>query len=378
MVIAIKNLKADIIKTISNLPGWITKRKMVIFLVDDWGSIRISDKAAFEALQKAGIVCKSNRFNTYDTLESQRDLSMLFEILTSFKDKNNNSPSFTALTTVANPDFDKIRISDYREYFYEPFTKTLQRYYGTDLTFSLWKEGIEAGIFIPQYHGREHINVSLWLKGLQNKDYNLLTAFNHKTVGVTMSNPSKTMRSYLAAFDYGDENEYVNLEKICKEGLILFNEIFGYSATLFTSPSLIHSINLEQHLAEDGIQFIDRAKISHILLGNGVYRKKYYKLGQRNDWDQFYITRNCMFEPNEYNDTTAVDKTLRDIDISFRCMKPAIISSHRVNFVGSISPENREHGLKCLKELLFRIKNKWPDVEFLKFSDLAEEIKKNN
>ena len=26
-----------------------------------------------------------------------------------------------------------------------------------------------------------------------------------------MSNPSKTMRSYLAAFDYGDENEYVNL-----------------------------------------------------------------------------------------------------------------------------------------------------------------------
>jgi hypothetical protein len=82
-----------------------------------------------------------------------------------------------------------------------------------------------------------------------------------------------------------------------------------------------------------------------------------------------------MFEPNEHNDSTAVDRALRDIEISFRCKKPAIISSHRVNFVGSISPENREHGLRCLKELLFRIKTRWPDVEFLKFSDLVEEIK---
>jgi len=375
MMIAIKNLKSGLIKTISNLPGWSTRRKLVLFFVDDWGSIRIPDKDAFETLQKAGIDCEGNRFNRYDTLESQHDLSMLFEILASFKDKNNNLPSFTALTTVANPDFDKIHISDYREYFYEPFTQTLQRYYGTDITFSLWKEGINAGIFIPQFHGREHINVSLWLKGLQNKDYNLLTAFNHKTVGVPMSNQSKTMKSYLAAFDYGDENEQANLKKICKEGLILFNEIFGYSATLFTSPSLIHSINLEQYLAEDGIQFIDRAKISDIPVGNGIYRKKYYKLGQKNNWDQYYITRNCMFEPNEHNDSTAVDRALRDIEISFRCKKPAIISSHRVNFVGSISPENREHGLRCLKELLFRIKTRWPDVEFLKFSDLVEEIK---
>jgi hypothetical protein len=378
MMNIIKNITTGLIKNFSNIPGWSTRRKLVIFLVDDWGSIRIPDKAAFEALQKAGIDCEGNRFNRYDTLESQHDLSMLFEILASFKDKNNNSPSFTALTTVANLDFDKIRISDYREYFYEPFTKTLQRYYGTDLPFNLWKEGIKAGIFIPQFHGREHINVSLWLKGLQNKDYNLLTAFNQKAIGVPMSNPSKSRGSYLAAFDFGNESEQDNLKAICKDGLTLFNEIFGYHATLFTSPCLIHNSNLEPLLAENGIQFIDRAKISHIPLGNGVYRKKYYRLGQRNDWDQFYITRNCMFEPNEHNDSTAVNKALRDMEISFRCMKPAIISSHRVNFVGSISPGNREHGLRCLKELLFKIKTRWPDAEFLKFSDLAEEIKKNN
>lgn len=368
----------SILKNISNIPGWSTKRKIVVFLVDDWGSIRVPDKNARSVLLKSRVDCKSNRFDKYDTLESDKDLSSLLNTLASFKDKNGNSPSFTALTTVANPDFDKIHISDYREYFYEPFTKTLKRYYETDLPFNLWKEGIRAGIFIPQFHGREHINVSLWLKGLQHKDYNLLKAFNQKAIGVPMSNPSKSKGSYLAAFDYEDENEQANLKKICKEGLILFNEIFGYSATLFTSPSLIHSINLEPHLAENGIQFIDRAKISHIPLGNGVYRKKYYRLGQRNDWDQFYITRNCMFEPNEHNDSTAVNKALRDIEISFRCMKPAIISSHRVNFVGSISPGNREHGLRCLKELLFKIKTKWPDAEFLKFSDLAEEIKNNS
>lgn len=372
---SLQKYKAEFIKIISNLPGWTTKRKMVLFLVDDWGSIRIPDKTAFEALQKAGINCETNRFNRYDSLESQHDLALLFEILASFKDKNNNSPSFAALTTVANPDFDKIGISDYREYFYEPFTKTLQRYYGTDLPFSLWKEGIRAGIFIPQFHGREHINVSLWLKGLQNKDHNLLTAFNHKAIGVPMSNSFESGRSYLAAFDFGDDSEQNSLKAICKDGLTLFNEIFGYQATLFTSPSLLHNTNLELYLAENGIQFIDRAKISNIPVGDGIYRKKYYRLGQRNDWDQFYITRNCMFEPNEYNYSTAVDKALHDIEISFRWHKPAIISSHRVNFVGGVSVENRDHGLKCLKLLLSEIIKKWPDVEFLNFNDLAVELK---
>jgi len=369
-----RNLGESIIKNISNIPGWSSKRKIVVFLVDDWGSIRIPDKAARGALMKAGVDCDSNRFNKYDTLASVDDLSSLFETLASFKDKNGSLPSFTALTTVANPDFIKIRNSDYKEYFYEPFTLTLERYFSKKKVFGLWKEGINAGIFIPQFHGREHLNVNLWLKGLQNNDYNLVTAFDHKAIGVPESKPSKFNSSYMAAFDFENENDFIRLNEVCKEGLGLFREIFGYQATLFTSSSLIHNNNLESHLAENGIRFIDRAKSSYVPQGGGQYKKQYYRLGQKNGFGQLYITRNCMFEPNLYDNMAAVDKAIRDIEISFRWRKPAIISSHRVNFVGGISKTNRDHGLKCLKNLLSNINSKWPDVEFLKFKDLAYEI----
>jgi len=373
-----QNLTESFRKNLSNIPGWSTKLKLIVFLVDDWGSIRIPNKTTHKALLEAGVDCESNRFNKYDTLASTDDLSLLFETLDSFKDKNGNPPSFTALTVVANPDFEKIRISNYRGYFYEPFTLTFKRYYGTDKVINLWREGIDAGIFIPQFHGREHLNVDLWLRGLQNNDHNLLTAFNHMAIGVPMSRPSKFRSSYMAAFDFENESEHDKFNEICHEGLALFYKTFGYQATLFTSSSLLHNHKLESYLAENGIRFIDRAKSSTEPVGGGLYRKRYYQLGQKNDSGQFYITRNCMFEPDQYDDMTSVDQALHDIEISFRWKKPAIISSHRINFVGGISMANRGHGLKCLKSLLSKIKTKWPDVEFLNFNNFADEICKAN
>jgi len=372
----LNNIKAGLVKNISNLSGWSTRRRIINFLVDDWGSIRVPDKAAQKALIETGIDCESNRFNKFDTLASKDDLSFLFETLTSFKDRNGFPPSFTALTTVANPDFEKIRNSDYQQYFYEPFTLTLEKYYITERVIDIWKEGISAGIFIPQFHGREHLNVHLWLKALQNRDYNLLNAFEQGAIGVPMSQPSKFRGSYMAAFDFENEIDQKKLPEICHEGLALFQQIFGYKALLFTPSALLHNHNLESHLADKGIRFIDRAKCSSEPIGGGLYRRQYYKMGQKNDFEQFYITRNCMFEPDQYNDMTSVDKALYDIEISFRWKKPAIVSSHRVNFVGGISPANRDHGLKCLKSLLIKIKTKWPDAEFLNFSEFAGELQK--
>jgi hypothetical protein len=46
-------IKSVITKKISNIPGWTTDQKMVAFLVDDWGAIRIRDKRAYLTLKKA-------------------------------------------------------------------------------------------------------------------------------------------------------------------------------------------------------------------------------------------------------------------------------------------------------------------------------------
>ena len=69
---------------------------------------------------------------------------------------------------------------------------------------------------------------------------------------------------------------------------------------------------------------------------------------------------------------------MKEIEIAFRWNKPAVISSHRVNYIGYLHPENRERSLKQLSELLSRMLKKWPDIEFMTSSELGDLIAKEN
>jgi len=71
-----------------------------------------------------------------------------------------------------------------------------------------------------------------------------------------------------------------------------------------------------------------------------------------------------MFEPNSKNIDWG-NFTFQQIKAAFFCRKPAIISSYRVNFVGSISKPNREQGLSELRKLLSTVLFTWPDVQFM-------------
>ena len=80
-----------ITKTLSNLPGWRTSRKIVVIESDDWGSIRMSSNESYNALQKAGLSLDKGagaRYNKYETLASKEDLQHLFDFLKSAKEKH--------------------------------------------------------------------------------------------------------------------------------------------------------------------------------------------------------------------------------------------------------------------------------------------------
>ena len=73
-----------------------------------------------------------------------------------------------------------------------------------------------------------------------------------------------------------------------------------------------------------------------------------------------------------------VDSCLNDIDIAYRWKKPAIISSHRVNYIGALDSGNRENGLSKLNQLLKEIVTRWPDVEFMTSAELGDLMQKSN
>lgn len=359
----LKSIKDFII----NFQGYKTKRKLVAFLVDDYGTIRISSPEALQELSELDDKITENRFNKFDDIASQGDLEALFKVLKSVKDKNGNPAVFTPMTVVANPDFKAIEENGFKNYAYENFYQTLDKRKDGEEIKKLWKKGIEEGVFVPEFHGREHLNVRFWMDYLIKKDENVLAAFKNQSIGINPKHNNGI--GYMAAFDLEEESHLTELNEIANDGLNIFESLFGYRSVFFTPSALIHNDKMHSSLKDNGIKFIDMARSRVEPTFKGTKKKRYHYLGQKNEFGQQYITRNVMFEPNK-DDKSAVKRALNEIEIAFRYNKPAIISSHRVNFVGGKSEENRKKGLEDLKNLLHNIVRKWPDVEFVAIRDI--------
>lgn len=373
----IPQIKSNILRDVSNMPGWSTHRKIVVFESDDWGSVRMSSLNAFESLKSCGIDESNNHYNRFDALESNADLEMLFEVLTNYKDKNGKHPVFTGVNIVANPDFDKIKATNFSEYFYEPFTETLKRYPNHDRVYSLWKEGINNRLFVPIFHGREHLNIRRWMLALQSGHKTTHTAFEQGVTGVYCGIGGEKVPNYQAAFDIDKPEDVDGLKNVLETGLTEFEKIYGYKSEYFVPTNGPFNNSLEKVLAQNGIKFINSAKIQHEPQGNGVYKKNIRFIGSNNKLGQVYLTRNCFFEPSSMEhsaNTDWVGNCMREIESAFRWGKPATISSHRVNYIGFLYPENRERGLKQLNELLMKMLKKWPDIEFMTSVELGNTI----
>jgi len=369
------SFKSLLLRHISNIPGWRTNRKIVVLESDDWGSIRMPSRKVFESLSLKNIDLISGdsmRYNRYDSLATADDLSLLFVTLQSVKDKNGNPAVFTAISVTSNPDFKKIKESGYLAYFHEPFTETLKRYHGCADSFELWKEGVNNHLFVPEFHGREHLNVQVWMNALRNKDRDTLLAFEQECWGFNNIHPYNI--SYQAAFELDEPEELQYHHSILKEGLKLFEEIHGYKSRYFVPPNSPINNILEETAAQNGIRYMAASKIQNETLGHGKTRKRYHYIGQKNMHGQYYITRNCFFEPS-HPGKDWTNSCLGEIEIAFRMNKPAIISTHRVNYIGAIDTGNRDRSLVKLKELLNGIKKAYPDVEFLTSVQLGNLIK---
>lgn len=362
----------NLIKNISNLPGWRTDRKIVVIESDDWGSIRMASNESYKQLLSEGLTIDKgvgDRYNKYDTLASSQDLTFLFETLNSVKDSNNNSAKITAVSLTANPDFEKIRSSGFTEYFYEPFTTTLEKYNMKD-SFALWKQGIAANIFVPEFHGREHLNIQPWLRALLSGDKEAVLAFNQGVWGYNR----KSGMGFQAAFDLEHYSDLKKQKEIVSDGLRLFKEIHGYSAKFFVPPNGPINNELEKIAADGGIKFMSSPKIQKEVVGAGKTKTHFRYLGKRNSYKQIYITRNAFFEPSGSSEKE-IHNCLAEIDMAFKFKKPAIISSHRVNYVGGLSKVNRDTSLRQLQQLLILIVKKWPSVEFMTSSELGDILK---
>ena len=366
-------LKRSLNLTLKNQFGWKTEKKIIVFSVDDYGNIRMASKEAREKMREAGLNVESNRFDRLDALENEEDLDHLYETLSSVKDKNDNPAIFTTFSLPANPDFEKIIQSDYSEYFYEPLHKTYKKIEGYGNVLHKIKQGIDEKLILPQFHGREHLSIKVLLELLKRKDKEAICSINNRSLACITSKPFSTI-GYTSAFAFTSFDETENHKKIIEDGLNVFEEVYGYRAKHFTAPGNNGHTILESILSEGGIEYIDTDFIKNEHQGNSVYKRKFNYTGKKNKFNQLYFVRNCVYEPLLNPNLDWEDYCMMQIEIAFKYKKVANISSHRVNFGGHIEQENREIGLKKLRNLLKKIIQRWPDVEFMSTVDVGNLI----
>lgn len=362
-----------LLKNLVNIPGWHTHRKIVILESDDWGSIRMPSRTVYNNLLFNKININDSAFNRYDSLASEEDLSLLFKALLSVKDKNDQPAILTANTIVANPDFIKIREDKYQNYYYEPFPQTLERYPQHTRSFNLWKEGIEMGVFRPQFHGREHLNVIRWMKALRENKGLVRLAFDHQMYDLSVGN-SLTENSFIDAYNLEEKSELIFQRQSLIEGLALFEELFGYKSISMIAPCYIWRSSINQVSYQFGIRAIQGGwyQFEPQYGKDHRFKKVFHYTGERNEFGQVYLVRNAHFEPSQNRDKDHISDVLRSAEIAFRWGKPLIIGTHRLNYIGFIDKPNRDRGLILLTELLERILDKWPDIEFMSTDKLVD------
>ena len=111
----LRALKQMVTRNLASIPGWRTDRKIVVIESDDWGSIRMPSRSAYEKLLHSGVAVDRDPYSRYDCLASEDDLTALFEILGSHRGSDGRPAVFTANCVVANPDFDKIRAANFED-----------------------------------------------------------------------------------------------------------------------------------------------------------------------------------------------------------------------------------------------------------------------
>jgi len=330
-------------------------------------------KEIYNYCLKQGYRVDKNVYTKYDSLETSEDLSQLFEVLSRHNDSSGNHAVMTANTVVANPDFEAIRACQFEQYHYELFTQSLERREGA--TFAIWQEGVKEKVFRPQFHAREHINIKRWMDDLSVHQEDVHFAFDLDMAGLFSKKSIMPKNKYVVALSYDMVDDWENKADILLDGLNIFEHLFGFQSSSFIPPNYVWDRRYESHLHEAGVRYIQGTSFQLEPMVNKRKRKLFHYTGQRNKNKQIYLVRNCRFEPSfASSKTNVIEDCMKMIDNAFRWKKPAIICSHRLNFIGSIHPYNRSENVKLLNKLLGWIKKKWPEVEFLSSDQLGNIV----
>ncbi len=351
-----------------------TDKKIVIFESDDWGSIR-TPPGIIDKFTSFGLDLNRDPYHRYDILESPDDITHTLEVLHSLETEVRKKVRLTLNYVMCNPDFEKISAAHYKTYYPENFSTTYEKYWGSTIALNQVVEGIKQEYFKPQFHGREHVHVPIWLENLRAGDKVIRKAFDLGFWGISHSLYNKPERKLQATFDARHQGDLEFMKDALVDGLKKFKSVFGFWSKSLIPNNYIWPRALNLLSSDNGIKYMQGMKMLPHNWSEGKEKRKYTirASGKPNNDNLIELVRNTAFEPAFYDDKQReLRRCLDEIQIAFLFKQPAVISTHRINFVGGLSEKNRIENLALFKKLVKSIVKKWPNVEFWDSTQLGD------
>ena len=371
----IKNQVKKIIKKFYYSKGLKTDRQIIVFESDDWGAERSFSKKALDELVSKYADFEPDSYQAFDCTETDEDVKKLKQVVLKHKDKNGNPACFTLNFATKNLDYGAMKKDDYKSVKLLGIDEYYKLSGSSKKVLAEVADGEYKGCFLPQLHCREHINTEELIDDIFAGDNLQKDALDLKIVGVKNS-----LYCGMDCLNLSSEKSGKIIEEAVKE----FKRIFGQFSESFIAPCYVWKNSDEKTLEENGVKFLQGKLFQNIPAKNGKYKKKLHRFGEKSKVSNIrYFYRNCFFEPskdlmNGASEDAILNDIISQIRFAFKCKKPAVICSHRVNYVGGMSTQNREKGLALLDRLLSIIKTEFKNVEFMSTPEMCKEILKEN
>ena len=238
-------------------------------------------------------------------------------------------------------------------------------------------EGRNAGVFAPQLHGMEHFwPAALEAAALANA---AARAFLAGTQGVPRheSLPSHLQARWIdasrlpsSALNRGDVEPAVAEETEC------FARVFGTPARVAVPVTFTWTPDVEAAWAQHGVRVVvtpgtrntGRDSAGRLTDDGSLLRN-----GDMGPSGIVYIVRDVYLEPALGHEASAV---LREVSERYRLGRPALVETHRFNFVGDEAQTARS--LDELRRLLQGALRAAPGLHFMSTEELAEALRRRD
>ena len=344
--------------------GFHFDRPMVLLQSDDWGRVGVRDREGMEQLRSAGLTLGERPYDFY-SLETAEDVGALAEVLKRHRDSTGSSPCLQMNLILANLDFARMRVDDFRQTHLLPLAEGLPQGWNRPGLTASYKAGIAEGLFRPALHGSTHFcrsAVERALKADKDRTRFLSTLWQAGT-------PYIHWRMPWIGYEYWDPEKSEDERFLSAE---MQGQSIGQSVGAFAKlfSTLPHSACAPGYRADDNTH---RAWALHGIRvaqhGSGVLAPPHF-----DRHGLLHLCRTVEFEP-AVDPAFSLEHCIRCAETCFEQGLPAIVSVHSINFHSTLK-DFRGSTLPVLDEFFSVLESKHPDLLYLHDDDVRELVEK--